>query len=257
MKKFQFSVYYLQELKNRVAYAAFGVALFFFTTYTYKQGLIFLFLPKCLSHFVTTGVTEIFFTYLQLCFNLTITFAIIVLLTQLLFFTPGLYKYESNIYIKILSLTILFNIILYTCMAPIILQIFWKLFYTDSTNFMPINLTLEPKLINYVQQLQQFNTLINFSFPILIILNIIQNNTSTKIWIKYRGLIYILSFTFAAFITPPDIRSQILVGIPLILIYEIQIIYKTLKNKYREYSLIREPVESYKYAYGKNKKCKS
>ena len=56
-------------------------------------------------------------------------------------------------------------------MAPIIIQIFWKLFYTDSTNFMPINLTLEPKLINYVQQLQQFNILINFSFPILIILN--------------------------------------------------------------------------------------
>ena len=142
-------------------------------------------------------------------------------------------------------------------MAPIIIQTFWKLFYTDSTNFMPINLTLEPKLINYVQQLQQFNTLINFSFPILIILNIIQNNTSTKIWIKYRGLIYILSFTFAAFITPPDIISQILVGIPLILIYEIQITYKILKNKYREYLLIREPVESYKYAYGKNKKCKS
>ena len=45
MKKKQFSVYYLQELKNRVAYAAFGVALFLFTTYTYKQGLIFLFLP--------------------------------------------------------------------------------------------------------------------------------------------------------------------------------------------------------------------
>ena len=80
--------------------------------------------------------------------------------------------YESNIYIKILSLTIPFNIILYTCMAPIIIQIFWKLFYTDSTNFMPINLTLEPKLINYVQQLQQFNTLINFSSPILTILNI-------------------------------------------------------------------------------------
>ena len=49
----------------------------------------------------------------------------------------ALYKYESNIYIKILLITIPFNIILYTFMAPIIIQIFWKLFYTDSTNFMP------------------------------------------------------------------------------------------------------------------------
>lgn len=258
MKKFEFSVYYLQELKNRIAYATFGVTLFFFTTYTYKQGLIFLFLPKGLSHFVTTGVTEIFFTYLQLCFNLTITFAIIILLTQLFFFfTPGLYRYESNIYFKILIITIFFNTVLYTSVAPIIIQIFWRLFYTDSTNFMPINLTLEPKLINYIQQLQQFNTLINFSFPILIILNIIQNNTSTKIWVKYRGLIYILSFTFAAFITPPDIISQILVGIPLILIYEMQIIYKILKNKYKKYLLIRKPIESYKYTHGKDKKCES
>ena len=36
---------------------------------------------------------------------------------------PGLYKYESDIYIKILLITILFDIII---------QIFWKLFYTDS-----------------------------------------------------------------------------------------------------------------------------
>ena len=46
-----------------------------------------------------------------------------------------------------------------------------------------------------VGQLQQFNTLIHFSFPILIILNTKKNNISTKIWIKYRGLVYIISFT--------------------------------------------------------------
>ena len=48
---------------------------------------------------ILAGVTEIFFTYLQLCFNLTITFAIIVLLTQLFFFLPQVFINMNRIFI--------------------------------------------------------------------------------------------------------------------------------------------------------------
>ncbi|CAN0590426.1 unnamed protein product, partial [Ectocarpus sp. 12 AP-2014] len=56
MKRLKLSIYYIQELNYRLAYATLGTTLIFFTTYIYKQGLIFLLLPRGLSHFVSSGL---------------------------------------------------------------------------------------------------------------------------------------------------------------------------------------------------------
>ena len=130
MKRLQFSIYYLQELKYRLAYTTLGTILLFFTTYQYKQGLIFLFLPKGLSHFVSIGLTEIFFTYLRLCTILSLGFSLGILLVQLyLFLRPGLYAYEAKAILKLLIITIFFYSCLYTFIFPVLTQLFWKLFW--------------------------------------------------------------------------------------------------------------------------------
>ena len=257
MKNFQFSIYYTQELNYRLLHAAIGTTLFFFTVYKYKQGLIFILLPIGLSHFVTTGITEIFFTYLQFCASLSINFCATIVLTQLFFFfRPGLYIYEANRCFTLLVATICFNILLYTSISPLIIQIFWKIFYTYSTTFMPITLTFEPKFDDYVKHLKQFNTLLIYSFPMFVTLSLLEKYTATALWIKCRGIVYITSLTLAAFVTPPDLISQIVVGIPLIFIYETQILYKTFKDLYKEKLLIRQPIKTQKYTDRKNKKSK-
>ena len=78
MKRLQLSIYYLQELNYRLVYTAFGSLLFFSTTYIYKQSIIFIILPQGLSHFMSTGLTEIFVTYIQLCIILSINFTLIL-----------------------------------------------------------------------------------------------------------------------------------------------------------------------------------
>ena len=62
--------------------------------------------------------------------------------------------------------------------------------------------------------------------------------TNKKLWVKYRPVAYIFAFSLAAFITPPDILSQILVGFPIILFYEIQIIFWSLYKEYQKQLLI-------------------
>ena len=110
MKKFQFTLHYTQEFNYRLLHATIGTALFFFTIYIYRQSIIFMLLPAGLSHFITTGVTEMFFAYIEFCTNISTNFCIIVLLTQLfLFFRPGLYRYEANKCFTIL-ITIIFLI---------------------------------------------------------------------------------------------------------------------------------------------------
>nr|QWK44523.1 SecY-independent transporter protein [Dictyoneurum californicum] len=240
MSRLKISIYYLQELNYRLTYAILGTIFLFSTTYTYKQGLIFIFLPKGLSHFVTTGLTEIFLTYMQLCTIFSFSFGLGITLIQLyLFLRPGLYAFEAKITFNLLITVIIFYSCLYTFIFPIIVKVFWELFSTYSQNFTAIDLTFEPKLHDYLSHLQQLNKALTLSFPCLIILNIIQIYTSRQIWIKYRGIAYIVAFSIAAFITPPDVLSQTLIGLPLIIFYEIQLKFWSLYEGYKKQLLIR------------------
>ena len=255
MKRLQFSIYYLQELKYRLAYTIFGTILLFITTYQYKHGLIFLFLPKGLSHFVSTGLTEIFFTYLQLCTILSIGFSLGICLTQLyLFLRPGLYAYEAKATLNLLIGTIIYYSCLYAFFFPALAQLLWKLFSAYSQNFTPIHLTFEPRLSDYLKHLHQLNNILSLSFPLMLALSMIHIYTNKKIWIKYRGVSYVVAFSIAAFLTPPDIISQILVGLPLILFYEMQITGWALYKEYQARLLIRQPIETHKDPDRKKKK---
>lgn len=240
MKRLQLSIYYIQELNYRLAYATFGTVLIFFTTYTYKQGLIFLILPQGLSHFVSAGLTEIFFTYIQLCTILSASFGIFLFISQsYIFIRPGLYTYESNTFLRLLISTFCFYICLYVLIFPALIKILWELFSAYSQNFTPIHLTFEPRLNNYLDHIQQLNKILLFSFPCLLALNLFQRYTNKELWIKHRGIAYIIAFFIAAFITPPDIMSQILVGAPLIFFFEIQILLWTFYKKYQKQLLVR------------------
>nr|QWK45020.1 SecY-independent transporter protein [Lessoniopsis littoralis] len=250
MNSLKISIYYLQELNYRLAYAIFGTFFLFSTTYTYKQGLIFIFLPKGLSHFVSTGLTEIFFTYLQFCTIFSFSFGFGIALTQLyLFLRPGLYAFESKTILNLLIAAIVFYICLYVFLFPIITKILWELFSDYSQNFTAIDLTFEPRLHDYLLHLQQLNKVLTLSFPCLIALNIVQIYTNRHIWVKYRGIAYITAFFIAAFITPPDVLSQTLIGLPLIIFYEIQLKIWSLYEGYKKQLLLRQPIKSHKYSY--------
>jgi len=250
MNRLQISIYYLQELNYRLAYAILGTLFLFITTYTYKQSLIFIILPKGFSHFVSTGITEIFFTYIQLSTIFSFSVSLCIILTQLyLFLRPGLYTFEAKITFNLLITALIFYICLYIIIFPIIVKILWELFSTYSQNFTAIDLTFEPKLENYLSHLQQLNKALILTFPCLIILNILQIYTNKQTWVKYRGIAYITAFSIAAFITPPDILSQTLIGLPLIIFYELQLKFWSLYEEYKKQLLIRQPIKSHKYPY--------
>lgn len=254
MKKLYLSIYYLQELNYRLAYTAFGTLLLFFTTYTYKQALIFIILPQGLSHFVSAGLTEIFFTYIEICTVLSLNFSIILLLTQIyIFLQPGLYNYEAKITFNILILSIFFYTCLYIFVFPWIIKILWELFSEYSKNFTAIHLTFEPRINDYLEHVKQLNKILGFSFPCMVGLNVLQRYTKKQLWIKYRGIAYIIAFSIAAFITPPDILSQILVGVPLVILYEIQIILWSIYIAYKKKFLVWKPIKSHKDTLRKKK----
>nr|YP_009092605.1 SecY-independent protein translocase component tatC [Colpomenia peregrina]AIR12169.1 SecY-independent protein translocase component tatC [Colpomenia peregrina] len=245
MKKIRIFIYYLQELNYRLAYSVIGTLLLFSTTYIYKQSLIFLILPQGLSHFISAGLTEIFFTYMQLCTIISFSFGIILTVLQIyLFLRPGLFFYESKITLNLLIGIILFYTYLYLILFPLLVKFLWELFTTYSNNFTPIHLTFEPRLNDYLEHIQHLNKILSFSFPCLITLNLIQKYTKKILWVKYRGIAYIIVFSIAACLTPPDILSQTIVALPLIFFFELQIIFWALYQEYQKQLLIRQPIKT-------------
>jgi len=51
---------------------------------------------------------------------------------------------------------------------------------------------------------------------------------------KYRKVMIVVIFIVAAIITPPDMFSQILVAVPLLILYEISIYVAAIATKKRE-----------------------
>ena len=89
-------------------------------------------------------------------------------------------------------------------------------------NFIEVNYTLENYLVYLIWILIISSFIFQLPF-ILLILNKI-GIIDRKYLINHRRHIIVLFFIFAAFFTPPDPISQILVVIPLYILFEISVL---------------------------------
>ncbi len=233
MKKLKLSLHYIQELNYRAAYSILATILLFTISYTYKQTIIYLIIPKGISHFISTDLTEIFTTYLHLCTAISLVIGAIIFVIQLyIFLVPGLYLNEAKRGYKIIIITICFYLYVYTIALPIIIQLSWEFFLSYTNDFKSIQLIFDPQLKNYLKHIYKLSIVINLSYPFLIILNIVLYRVKTTTLTKHRRIIYFLSFAFSAIITPPDVISQAFIGLFLIFFYETQIILWIIHKKY-------------------------
>jgi len=69
-----------------------------------------------------------------------------------------------------------------------------------------------------------FSLGITFQLPLIVILMLKLELTTTDKLSEYRSHLIIVFFIMAAMITPPDVISQFLLAIPLIILYELSII---------------------------------
>lgn len=236
MERLKFSIHYIYELNYRLTYTCIGIILLFIISYIYKQTLIYLIIPKGISHFISTDLTEIFTTYLYLCVNISIIIGTIIAAIQIyLFLRPGLYLYEAKKSFTLIIITISFYLFIYLFILPIIIQLSWEFFSTYTKNFNSIQLIFDPQLKNYLIYIYKISIIINIGYPILLILNLILSSTQIKTLTKHRRIIYFIAFISATLLTPPDIISQTLIAIFILIFYEIQILFWLIYKKYNNY----------------------
>ena len=231
---------YIKEIQYRLFFTC---SSFFFNLcvlYYYKEQIIFLLGQHQTSnfpHFIATNLPEVFFCLIKFSVYLAIYFTFPIILTQSWFFIiPALYKYEykiiKNFIIISLIVYIIGNFSIYTILIPYC----WKFFSGFELNYekIGVGIQLETRLYEYLNFFTEIFFSLNIILNLCLFLCFFLLKFPTRILTKIRKIIYFFSFILATILTPPDILSQIFVGIVLIATYEFFLFSIFLTNEYKK-----------------------
>ncbi len=233
---------YFFEIRNRILLTCFSWIVTLIISYLNKEVLLFisikptLFLFKNSSfYFIATNLTDIFSTYIDLIYLITISLTSIFFYYQILtFFLPALYVVE----IKTIKFYSLLSFILWLfglqLLNNVILPFTWYFFSSfQNSSINGVNIFLETRINDYLSFYILLYWVLTFFSQILLLFSFVLNILEDRLeFIKNtRKFFYLIFLLIATFLTPPDIISQILVGVGFSLVYELLIIITILKSR--------------------------
>ena len=235
---------YFLEIKNRIFLLLLTWVSSFIICYCYKEVIFFLILSltQYISlnsyyemNFIFTNVTEIFYVYIKLIIfiaNQTLLFALFYHL--LMFLSSGLYKseYENlKFFIKIFIMSFFVSFLfLNILLMPFTWDFFLK-FQNQDLKLIPF--FFEAKLDEYLSYYISlyYLCLINAQISIFLLAIISYYSKNNFVIIKnLRKFFYFVFVIISTLTTPPDIVSQLVLSLILILIYEVTIFLELLKK---------------------------
>jgi sec-independent protein translocase protein TatC len=160
----------------------------------------------------------------------------IVSLPALLYFIfrfvfPGLRRHERNIVLATLtSGVVLFVAGVWLCFSFTLRLALEALMAINQWMNVPVTILQAEAYIGFVLKiLLAFG--LAFQFPLVLLVLGWLGIISAKTLSSRRGIAIVLIFTMAMFLTPPDPLSQIIMAVPMCLLYEITIILVRLREK--------------------------
>jgi len=172
---------------------------------------------------IFTNLPEAFFTYLKVSFLAGLLLASPVILYQFwMFVAPGLYQRERRVLLPIVFLSTLFflggSLFGYFIVFPWGFQFFLG-FATETIRPLP---SMREYLSFSAKLLLAFGVV--FEMPLVLTAMARLGIVSVDFLKKNRKYAILLFFTGAAILTPPDVITQIMMALPLILLYEVSIV---------------------------------
>ena len=220
---------HLEELRKRLITCFIAVGVGFLITYGFKEKLFYVLTRPLVAvmkegdNLIFTGLPEAFFTYLKVSLLAGIMLASPVILYQFwMFVAPGLYQKERRILLPIVFLSSLFFIggalFGYFIVFPFGFDFFLS-FATETIRPMP---SMKEYLGFSAKLLLAFGLV--FELPLVITFLAKLGVVSVEFLKKNRKYAILVFFTGSAFITPPDVVTQVMMALPLMILYEISIV---------------------------------
>ena len=222
---------HLLELRRRLLYCIVAIVLAFAVAWYFAED-IFAFLVQPLLHagqktVIYTQIFEAFFVQVKVAFFSAMMIAFPVIANQLWqFVAPGLYRKEKRALLPfILATPVLFLMgasMAYYIAIPMALH--FLLGYSGMVG--GVQQQALPAIGNYLSFVMQFLFGFGAAFllPVLLMLLERAGIVTRKQLIGARRYAIVGAFAIAAVLTPPDVGSQLLLAIPLTILYELAII---------------------------------
>ena len=223
---------HLIELRTRLLWSAGAILICFFLCFAFAREL-FNILVRPLAEagqdrVIFTQVFEAFFVQIRVAFFGALMLSFPIVATQMWrFVAPGLYRQEKNALLPFLLATpFLFTLgasFAYFVAIPIALK--FLLGFQGELGGSGITQEALPSVGAYLSFIMQFLFAFGLAFllPVLVML-LNRAGIVTRDQLKgFRRYFIVAAFVIAAIFTPPDVISQLLLAVPLVLLYELSI----------------------------------
>jgi len=232
-------VTHLIELRDRLIRVVIIVLLIFFGLFPFANEIYVLVATPLMVHLpegasmIATEVASPFLTPFKLSLVMAIFIAIPFILYQLWsFIAPGLYKHEKKMVIPlVVSSTILF----YTGMLFAYYVVF-PLIFSFLTAAAPEGITVATDIGKYLDFVLTlfFAFGLAFEIPIATIILVTMGVTTPDKLVEKRPYIVVGAFCVGMLLTPPDVISQTLLALPMLILFELGVFFSRIIVKKQE-----------------------
>jgi len=227
---------HLLELRTRLIWCLVFVGIAFAGCYAFASDIYgFLVRPLAAAmegadrRLIYTGLAEAFVTYIKLALWAACLLAFPAIAVQVWrFVAPGLYRHEQKAFLPFLIATpVLFSLgaaLAYYFVMPLAWHFFLSFETPAAVTGLPIQ--LEARVSEYLSIAMTliFAFGVAFELPVLLVLLVRIGVLTVEQLVKFRRFAIVIIFIFAAVMTPPDVMSQLLLALPLMVLYECSII---------------------------------
>jgi sec-independent protein translocase protein TatC len=217
---------HLVELRNRVMKASLAIVIVFLCLMPWA-GKIYdmLAIPMMLalpagSKMIATGVITPFLIPVKVTLLVAFLIALPVVLYQAwAFIAPGLYTHEK----KLVAPLVVSSSILFIAGVAFCYFFVFGVIFKFINEFAPKSITVAPDIESYFSFVMTLFIAfgVTFEVPIVVIVLVRMGLMTVDKLKEIRPYVIVGAFVIAAIITPPDIMSQLMLAVPLCLLFEV------------------------------------
>lgn len=224
---------HLAELRKRIIIIGLSIIIFSMLGYYFAEPIAKDIVGRAPDmDFVFISPSELMLSYLKIAVVCGLVISSPIILSQIWMFTsPGLEDNQKRYILIALFLGSGFFVIGSIFAYLIVLPVIFKFF----AGFQMLEIQATISFANYLSFIIRIVLAFGIVFELPILMYVLTRFGIFKVefFIKYRKYMILIIFVVAAFLTPPDVVSQILLAVPMLVLYEVGILLSKMGEKSR------------------------
>lgn len=224
---------HLVELRNRIMKAAIAVVVIFLCLMPWAADIYDLLAQPMMvalpagSKMIATGVITPFLIPVKVTLLVAFIIALPWVLYQMwAFVAPGLYAHEK----KLIAPLVVSSSVLFVAGVAFCYFLVFRVVFKFINNFAPKSISVAPDIDSYFGFVMTMFLAFGLTFevPIVVVVLVRMGFVTVEKLKELRPYVVVGAFVVAAIVTPPDIMSQLLLAVPLCLLFEVGLLVAPL-----------------------------